>query len=75
MTSKSKSFDKDNIFTAQLSDAFGDFTSPVNIGTLTSNVKGNFANNKIHGKGELSVNNRKFSGYWIFGKTKTIEKI
>ncbi|MFC2131918.1 SBBP repeat-containing protein, partial [Bacteroidota bacterium] len=35
-----KAFIADNIFTAQLSDATGDFTSPVSIGTLSSTSSG-----------------------------------
>jgi hypothetical protein len=32
-----------NVFTAQLSDSFGSFTSPTNIGSVTSNVAGSIA--------------------------------
>src|SRR5690242_523610 len=37
------SFNSGNIFTAQLSDASGNFASPVNIGTVTSTVAGSVA--------------------------------
>ena len=36
-------FTQGNKFTAQLSDASGDFTNPVNIGDSTTNVSGNFS--------------------------------
>ena len=41
--SKSGTFTAGNVFTAQLSNATGSFTNPVNIGTLTSTLAGTIA--------------------------------
>ena len=51
------SFSKDNVFTAQLSDASGSFTNPLNIGTLSDTTDG-IINAKIPNNTPLGSNYR-----------------